>query len=199
MIEQRLQQIESHLRGIESFRQRAIAADDARRVERAEKIIIDLEQQSADWQQRLEQRDDRDKQAHQAEQGQAQAPQRQHIFVVNGDPDFLNTMRSLLQDERFNVTTTNYVPQTFNQIAELQPALLLVHLVIGERAGWDILKRMQDEAVTHEIPVVAASPDAKFLERAHADQERYGTDHFRAVPLDYHQIMAAIDELVGKA
>ncbi|HEX2348902.1 MAG TPA: hypothetical protein VHI51_10765, partial [Ktedonobacterales bacterium] len=50
--------------------------------------------------------------------------QRQHIFAVNHDPEFLDVMRMLLQDERYNVTTTNYVPRTWEQIAALQPSLL---------------------------------------------------------------------------
>ena len=47
---------------------------------------------------------------------------RQHIFAVNGSPDFLDLLRELLQDERYNVTTTNFVPATFAQIDALQPA-----------------------------------------------------------------------------
>ena len=31
---------------------------------------------------------------------------RKHIFVINGAPAFLNLMRDLFQDERFNVGTT---------------------------------------------------------------------------------------------
>jgi response regulator RpfG family c-di-GMP phosphodiesterase len=31
---------------------------------------------------------------------------RQHVFVINGSPDFLDIMRELLQDEAYNVTTT---------------------------------------------------------------------------------------------
>ena len=37
---------------------------------------------------------------------------RRHIFVINGASAFLNLMRDLLQDERYNVTTTNFVPRS---------------------------------------------------------------------------------------
>jgi CheY-like chemotaxis protein len=199
VVEQRLQSIQSHLRGIESFRQRALAAGDVSRVARAEQMILHLEQQLVEMQDRLEHQEEQERQEQQAKQDKDDAPSRQHIFVVNGDPDFLNTMRSLLQDERFNVTTTNFVPTTFDQIAALQPALLLVHMVVGERAGWDVLERIQREAVTRAIPVVATSQERGFLERTAAEQERYGPDRFRVVPLDYHTILAAIDDLIGKA
>jgi CheY-like chemotaxis protein len=61
--------------------------------------------------------------------------QRQHIFVVNGSAAFLDVVRELLQDERYNVTTTNFVPQTFKQIEISRPSLLIVDLIHGEMAG----------------------------------------------------------------
>jgi hypothetical protein len=59
---------------------------------------------------------------------------RKHGFVVNGSPAFLDVVRELLQDERCNVTTTNYVPHAFDQIASLAPDRLLVDLATGRPA-----------------------------------------------------------------
>ena len=39
--------------------------------------------------------------------------ERSHIFAVNGSPDFLDILRELFQQEQYNVTTTNFVPGTF--------------------------------------------------------------------------------------
>lgn len=60
---------------------------------------------------------------------------RQHIFAVNGSPGFLEILRELLQAEQYNVTTTNFVPSTFDQVRALQSDLLVVDLAVGERAG----------------------------------------------------------------
>ena len=56
---------------------------------------------------------------------------RKHIFALNGAPEFLNIVRELFQEEGFNVTTTNYVPRSYDQIAALQPDLLIVDVVVG--------------------------------------------------------------------
>ena len=58
--------------------------------------------------------------------------ERKHIFAINGAPEFLNLVRELFQEEGYNVTTTNYVPKSFNQIAALQPDALIVDVVVGE-------------------------------------------------------------------
>src|SRR6476661_4059550 len=84
---------------------------------------------------------------------------RQHVMVINGAPIFLNLMRDLLQDERYNVTTSNFVPNSFDQIAGMRPSLLIIDLVVHQQAGWDLLERLAREALTREIPVIVVSTD----------------------------------------
>src|SRR5215207_2546194 len=79
---------------------------------------------------------------------------RQHIFAINGSPDFLNVIRDLFQEEAYNVTTTNFVPTSFEQIQALEPDALIVDIVIGQRAGWELLARLHEEAATTGIPVL---------------------------------------------
>jgi len=125
--------------------------------------------------------------------------ERRHVFVVNGAPMFLDLMRELLQDERYNVTTTNFVPRTFDQIAALQPSLLVIDLELGRQAGWDLLERLQGEAITNGIPVVVVSTDPRLLERAEAQRARYGGQRWVAKPFDIDDLVATIQELVGAA
>src|SRR5215207_5326036 len=106
--------------------------------------------------------------------------QRQHIFVVNGSAAFLDVVRDLLQDERYNVTTTNFVPETYDQFASLKPALLILDLAVGEHAGWDLLERLHGDAATRGIPVIVTSTDPRFLRRAEAEAARYGSHRYLA-------------------
>ena len=91
---------------------------------------------------------------------------RRHVFVINGAPVFLDLMREILQDERYNVTTTNFVPNSFAQIAALQPDLLILDLVVFDQAGWDRLEHLAAAASTSAIPVIVVSTDPTLLARA---------------------------------
>ena len=195
MVERRLAQIEEHLKSIDDLRRRALASGDEQRAARAEQVIIQLEQQVADLTGQLQQREEPGT----AGPDEQERERRQHIFVVNGDPDFLNIVRALLQDVRYNVTTTNFVPRTFDQIAALQPALLVVDVVIGERAGWDLLDRLQEAAGTHDIPLIVTSSDPRLLDRARANPQRYGGQRFVDKPLDLDALLATIEDLIGTA
>ena len=92
--------------------------------------------------------------------------QRKHIFAINGSPDFLNVIRDLFQEEHYNVTTTNFVPNSFEQIAALDPDALIVDIAVGQRVGWELLEQLHAEAATTGIPVLIVSTDPRLLERA---------------------------------
>lgn len=124
---------------------------------------------------------------------------RQHIFIVNSDPAFLDLVRVLLQDERYNVTTTNFVPRTFNQIVALRPALLIIDLAIMEQAGWNLLERLKTEALTTNIPVIVVSTNQRLLDHVQQDPDLYAGNRYVALPFDLDQLLAAVHALIGTA
>lgn len=124
---------------------------------------------------------------------------RQHIFAVNHEPEFLDVLRVLLQDEHYNVTTTNYVPSTWKQIAALQPSLLLIDLAPQYQAPRDLLEHLHAEGVTSRIPIVVTSTQPSLLERVQGEHDRYGGDRLVAKPLDLDTLMDAIRSLIGPA
>lgn len=136
---------------------------------------------------------------HKNENHETRQGERQHVFAVNHDPEFLDVVRVLLQDERYNVTTTNYVPRTWDQIAALQPDLLLIDLSPRSQAGWELLEHLHAEGVTNRIPTVVTSTDKGLLERVQSERDRYGGDSVIAKPLDISALMGAIRALIGPA
>jgi chemosensory pili system protein ChpA (sensor histidine kinase/response regulator) len=125
--------------------------------------------------------------------------QRQHIFVVNGSAAFLDVVRDLLQEELYNVTTTNFVPKTFKQIETAQPSLLIVDLIHGERAGWDLLAEVRLEAATREIPVILVSTSEQLLEKAETERVIWGGDRYFLKPFSLDELLLGIQELIGPA
>jgi DNA-binding response OmpR family regulator len=108
-------------------------------------------------------------------------------------------VRELLQDERYNVTTTNFVPQTFKQIEISRPSLLIVDLIHGEMAGWDLLTELRHEAATRDIPVILVSTSERLLEKAETERVIWGGDRYFLKPFSFDALLRAIDELIGPA
>jgi CheY-like chemotaxis protein len=124
---------------------------------------------------------------------------RQHIFVVNHDPEFLEVIRILLQDDQYNVTTTNYAPRTWEQIAALKPSLLLIDLSPRSQVGWELLERVRDAASTSGIPIIVSSTDSRIIERVKQDPARYGVNAVIDKPFEVDVLLGAIYTLIGPA
>jgi CheY-like chemotaxis protein len=125
--------------------------------------------------------------------------QRRHVFAINASPEFLNIVRELFQEEGYNVTTTNFAPNSFAQIEALQPDALIVDVAIGQEAGWELLEQLEADADTAGIPALVVSTDPRLLAHAEAHAARYGTHRFLAKPLDLDAMLQAIREMVGEA
>ena len=125
--------------------------------------------------------------------------QRQHVFVVNGSVEFLDVVRELLQDEHYNVTTTNFVPRTFHQIETARPSVLVVDLCHGEQAGWNLLTELRQEAATQQIPVILVSTSKRYLEQAKAEHALWGGDRYLLKPFDLKELLRMIQDLIGEA
>jgi DNA-binding response OmpR family regulator len=124
---------------------------------------------------------------------------RQHIFAINGAAEFLNLIRDLFEEARYNVTTTNFVPNSFAQIEALQPDVLIVDVVIGQQAGWDLLEQLHEGAATTGIPVLVTSTDPRLLDRAREQATRYGQHRYLEKPFDADAIVAEIRAMIGEA
>lgn len=130
---------------------------------------------------------------------EARQMRRQHIFIVNGSPPILDLLRELFQGERYNVTTTNFIPETFAQIAHARPDLLMVDLVVGEQAGWDLLDQLHAEATTQDLPVIVFSTNPALLVRAQQLAVGESTRRFLAKPFDLDVLLGLVEQLIGPA
>ena len=120
-----------------------------------------------------------------------------HVFAINGSPDFLNLNRDLFQEEGYNVTTTNFVPTSFEQIETARPDALIVDMVVGQKAGRDLLEQLNESAATAGIPVLVVSTDPRLLARAQDQVARYGTHRYLEKPFDVDALLTTIQEMIG--
>ena len=108
-------------------------------------------------------------------------------------------VRVLRQEERYNVTTTNYLPRTWQQIAALQSLAAPDRPPLFGRAGWEVLEQLHAAGVTPRIPIIVTSTDPHTLQRMEQDYDRYGGDKLVAKPLDIDVLLEAIRTLIGPA
>jgi DNA-binding response OmpR family regulator len=125
--------------------------------------------------------------------------ERKHVYVINGSAEFLGIIRQLLQDEQYNVTTTNFVPRSFDAIAGAQPDLLVIDLVYGDRVGWNLLADLHGQAKTQDLPILLVSTVPSLLDDAKGQHESFGGDRYLTKPFNLDQFLTIIEEMIGTA
>jgi len=125
---------------------------------------------------------------------------RKHVFAVNSSPDFLLIVREVLADEGYAVTTSDFEPNVFTRILMRHPDALIIDVVPGESAGWDLLRRLNLEAKTNDIPALVTSTSPALLEQARDEAAWYGANRFFLTkPLDLDELVRIIREMPGDA
>ncbi len=76
------------------------------------------------------------------------------VLVVDDDRDNLSLMREILRANGFGVRTTGRGRRALRVAREVRPALILLDLKIRDLDGYAVLKRLKDNPVTRDIPVI---------------------------------------------
>lgn len=124
---------------------------------------------------------------------------RRHLVVIARRPSLPQPRARAVPGARYNVATTNYLPRSCQHLVALHPALVILDLALGEVAGWDLLERLRDEALTAELPVIVVSTDRRLLDHARADPALYAGRRRIAMPCDLDDPLGAVRALIGPA
>jgi len=76
---------------------------------------------------------------------------------------------------------------------------LIVDIVIGQSAGWELLEQLHVGAATTGIPVLVLSTDPRLLRQAQELSERYATHRNLDKPFALDALLAHIREMIGEA
>ncbi len=122
-----------------------------------------------------------------------------HVLMVNSDPAFLDAVRVLLQSNRYNVTSTNLVPQTFAMVQAAGADALVVDLATDEPAQWELVGQLTADERTRSLPVVFTANDAEMLDAAESRPWPAGGRFHLLKPFDPTLLGDVIHALIGPA
>jgi CheY-like chemotaxis protein len=80
------------------------------------------------------------------------------ILVVEDDPDVLQSLRSILEEEGFVVHTASNGADALDLLLDIAPpGLILLDLLMPVMDGWQFLKAWAERGPVGHIPVIAVS------------------------------------------
>lgn len=124
------------------------------------------------------------------------------VTVVNDNPDFLELMHDILEDDRYDATTIDGDrADALDLIRDSRPDLLMIDLRMGSDMlhGWDIAQQVRAAPEFDGLPVLICSGDVPALKSLEADLE--GALHVGTLvkPFGVDELTDTLDRLLAGA
>jgi CheY-like chemotaxis protein len=127
-------------------------------------------------------------------------PRRPRIAVVNDNPEFLELMSAILdEDAGYDVTLFNGQEIGVAELAATDPHLIIVDLLLGGASGWEIVTIARADESLAPVPIIVCSADVTALRERAGDLERIGNVHVLAKPFAIDDITGLVEDLIGRA
>ncbi len=98
-------------------------------------------------------------------------PRRTRLLIVDDQPDLADMLSHVLTDEGYDVTVCNDGSQALRYIRDVQPAALILDVMMPETDGFTVLRQLRSDPSGRQLPVVLMSG----AWRAHEKRRQAGT------------------------
>ncbi|MGR9052237.1 MAG: response regulator [Gammaproteobacteria bacterium] len=113
-----------------------------------------------------------------------------HLFIVDDDLTGAALIIEYLRDFDFAVTTLNDGARVTDQVRMLQPDLILLDLAMPDMDGFEILRVLQSDALTREIPVILLTARADLESKVRGF--RYGAVDYLIKPVAEPELLVRV-------
>lgn len=79
---------------------------------------------------------------------------RQRVVFIDDDPDMVNLVTLMLDQNRFDVVGASDGVTGLNLMHQTPPDVVLLDLMLPDMGGWDIYQVMRDDPDLADIPVI---------------------------------------------
>ena len=125
---------------------------------------------------------------------------RPRISVVNDNPDFLELMSAILdEDAGYEVRLFNGQDTQIDALADSDPNLIMVDLLLGGASGWEIVTLSRADERLAGVPIIICSADVAALRDRADELEQIGNVHVLAKPFSIDEITGLVEQLIGRA
>ncbi len=110
------------------------------------------------------------------------------ILVVDDEPDILEFLQEILEEEGYTVVTTDKDEYLERLRENRLPHLILLDMLLSGKDGREIIKLLKSQEETKHIPVImfSAHPSAEETARA------AGADDFLEKPFEMDDLLAKV-------
>jgi CheY-like chemotaxis protein len=125
---------------------------------------------------------------------------RPRITVLNDNPEFLELMSAILDDDAgYDVVTFSEATTSVDDLVESRPDLVIVDLLLAGASGWEIVALSRADERLTDVPIIVCSADVASLRERAGELERIGNVHVLAKPFGIDELTEIVERLIGRA
>jgi CheY-like chemotaxis protein len=124
------------------------------------------------------------------------------VTVVNDNPEFLELVRDILEDDHYATTTVDGdLEGALERIVESRPDLVVLDLRLGtdKLHGWDIAQELRREPSLENLPMIICSADVLALQALADDVADTKQVRTLVKPFAIDELTSLIDALFAEA
>ena len=124
------------------------------------------------------------------------------VTVVNDNPEFLDLVHDILEDDRYEaITIDGDRKDAIDLIRASKPDVLMIDVRMGTDTlhGWRVAQEIRRDPGFDRLPVLVCSGDLAALEEVADDLDEQRHTRSLAKPFSIEELTQALDELLADA
>ena len=118
----------------------------------------------------------------------------QTVLLAEDDPNIVESLRFLLERAGFEISVASDGRQALEAALELQPAVLVLDLMLPELDGYEVLRRLRAEPKGKDLPVLMLT--AKGQESDRGKGLAIGANEYMTKPFSPSKITGRVREIL---
>ena len=118
-----------------------------------------------------------------------------HVLLIEDEPNIIEAISFILRQDGWKVTSHSNGAGASEAIAQSDPDLLILDVMLPGRSGFEILQDVRAEAGTRDLPVLMLTAKGQTKDREAA--ESLGASRFMTKPFSNQDMLETVRELVG--
>lgn len=110
------------------------------------------------------------------------------ILIIDDDPDIGTVLQLLFKRQGYEVATAAHEEAAYRLVAEFEPNLILLDVLLSGTDGRTICKKLKADAATRSVPIIVFSAHPSVQK----NREDCGADDFLAKPFQIPDLMNKI-------
>ncbi|MCP4876965.1 MAG: response regulator transcription factor [Gammaproteobacteria bacterium] len=117
------------------------------------------------------------------------------VLLAEDEPNIVESLTFLLERAGFEINVARDGRQALDSALELQPAVLVLDLMLPELDGYEVLRRLRADPKGKNLPVLMLTAKGQRIDRETALE--CGADLFMTKPFANAEITAAVTKLAS--